>query len=168
MLPMQTIEELISVSYVSAIIARSGFSPNTIAKDYGVDLEVRNIGIDGNKRIDLGSVLELQLKASVNWTLEELHVVYDLDADAYNRMIFRNENSFIPCYLVLCCLPKDEEDWIDVGEEELKIRRCCYYCLLEGPKSTNSSTKRLRIPRTHLLTPGSLIQLKEQVFEGLL
>lgn len=168
MLPTQTIEELLSVSYVSAIIARSGFAPNYIAKDYGVDLEVRRIGINSNKRIDLGCFLDLQLKASVNWTLDDEHVVYDLDADAYNRLIFRRDNSSIPCALVLCCLPRDEATWLHVCEDELRIKKCCYYHFLDGTETGNSSTKRIRIPRTQLLTPQALTNLKAALFSGAL
>ena len=73
MLPTQAIEEFISTSYVSAIIARSEFSPNSVAKDYGIDLEVRRKGIHQNLRIDLGVMLELQLNASINWGIEEKH-----------------------------------------------------------------------------------------------
>lgn len=83
MLPTQTIEELISMSYVSAVIASSGFAPNTIAKDYGVDLEVRRIGKHGSKRVDLGVMLEFQLKASINWEAKDSYVIFDLEADAY-------------------------------------------------------------------------------------
>ena len=166
MLPTQTIEELISVSYVSAIIARSGFSPNSVAKDYGVDLEVRRIGVHDKKRIDLGTFLELQLKASINWELEVEHVVYDLEADAYNRLIYRRDNSSTPCALVLCCLPRDESTWLDVCEDELRIKKCCYYYFLEGTESGNSRTKRIRIPRSQLLTPDSLTSLKDSIFAG--
>lgn len=103
MLPTQTIEELISMSYVSAVIASSGFSPNTVAKDYGVDLEVRRIDTFGGKKIDLGVMLEFQLKASINWVADDSHIIFDLEADAYNRLVIRRDNSSIPCALVLCC-----------------------------------------------------------------
>ncbi len=168
MLPTQTIEELISISYVSAIIARSGFAPNAIAKDYGVDLEVRRIGVFGKKRIDLGSLLDLQLKASINWKLEQEHVVYDLEAEAYDRLIFRRDNSSIPCALVLCCLPRDESTWLEACEDELTIKKCCYYHFIEGTESGNSSSKRIRIPRSQLLTPESLTSLKNSLYSGVL
>jgi hypothetical protein len=166
MLPVQTIEELISVSYVSAIIARSGFAPNSVEKDYGIDLEVRNIANYGARRIDLGAFLALQLKASVNWSLDNEYVVYDIEADAYNRLVFQSKNSSTPCALVLCCLPKDEAAWLDICEDELKIKKCCYYYFVEGPESGNSRTKRLRIPRSQLLTPTSLHKLKEELYMG--
>lgn len=161
MLPVQTIEELISESYVSAIVARSGFVPNSIMKDFGIDLEVRNIAYYGNKRVDLGTFLSLQLKASVNWSLEEDYVVYDMEADAFNRLVFRREQATLPCALVLCCLPNDQSLWVAACEDELTIKKCCYYYFVEGPESPNSSSKRIKIPRAQLLTPESLTGLKE-------
>lgn len=168
MLPTQTIEELISVSYVSAIIARSGFAPNSVTKDYGIDLEVRNIGEHNKKRIDLGTFLELQLKASINWSTEEEHIVFDLEADAYNRLIFRRDNSSMPCALVVCCLPKDQTTWLNVSEDEITIRKCCYYYFISGAKTENSSSQRIRIPRSQLLTPESLQELKQSLYKGAL
>lgn len=168
MLPTQTIEELISVSYVSAIIAHSGFAPNAVAKNYGIDLEVRNIGKHRNKRIDLGAFLELQLKASINWIAEDKHVVFDLEVDAFNRLVFRRDNSSMPCALVVCCLPRDEEAWLNVTEEELTIRKCCYYHFIDGAETKNTSSQRIRIPRNQLLTPESLHELKQKLYEGAL
>ncbi|MXS83859.1 DUF4365 domain-containing protein [Nitrosomonas oligotropha] len=168
MLPTQTIEELISVSYVSAIIAYSGFAPNAVAKDYGIDLEVRKIGEHRNKRIDLGAFLELQLKASINWSAEDAHVVFDLEADAYNRLVFRRDNSSMPCALVVCCFPKEKEAWLNVAEDELMIRKCCYYHFIDGAETKNTSSQRIRIPRNQLLTPESLHELKQKLYEGAL
>jgi hypothetical protein len=166
MLPTQTIEELISMSYVSAVIASSGFAPNTIAKDYGVDLEVRRIGKHGSKRVDLGVMLEFQLKASINWEAKDSYVI--LEADAYNRLVFRRDNASTPCILILCCLPIEESSWLNVCEEELVIRKCCYYHFIDGKETKNSSSIRIKIPRIQLLTPKSIHELIERIFGGAL
>lgn len=92
--------------------------------------------------------------------------MYDLAADAYNRLVYRRDNSSTPCALVLCCLPRDESTWLDVCEDELKIKKCCYYHFIEGTESGNSQTKRIRIPRSQLLTPDSLASLKTSIFAG--
>lgn len=166
MLPVQNIEELISVSYVSAVVARSGSAPNAVAKDFGIDLEVREISQHGGKRIDLGSVLAFQLKATINWSLEDDYVVYDMESDAFNRLVFQRDNASLPCALVLCCLPKDQSKWLSVCENELRIEKCCYYHFIEGSETTNTSKKRIRIPRIQLLTPESIIDLKEKIRMG--
>lgn len=168
MIPTQSIEELLSISCVSAIIARSGHAPNPIAHDFGIDLEVRNIAVNGAKRIDIGAFLSLQLKASVNWTLEPAHVTFDLEADAYNRLVFQNANATIPCALVLCCLPPDPAQWMSVCEDDFIIRKCCYFHFIEGEVTNNTASKRIRIPRTQLLTPESLVKLKSDLYEDAL
>ena len=164
-LPLQTIEELISESYVSAIIAKSGFSPHPINKDFGIDLEVRNIAKHQKKRIDIGAFLSLQLKASTYWKINEEFITYDMDVNAYNKLIFQNNNACLPCALVLCCLPKDKDKWVEADEEELSIKKCCYYLTWEGySKSNNKFKKRIKIPRKQLFTPESLQELKKSNF----
>lgn len=168
MIPIQSIEELLSLSCVSAIIARSGHAPNPIAYDFGIDLEVRNVANHGTSRIDVGAFLSLQLKASVNWTLEPEYVVFDLEAAAYNRLAFQNSNSTVPCALVLCCLPPDPEHWMSVCEDDFILRKCCYFYFIKGDETDNTVSKRIRIPRVQLLTPESLVKLKEELYEGAL
>ena len=159
MLPVQSIEELLSVAYVSAVVARSGFVPNSVQHDFGVDLSVRRIGVFGSRRIDLGTFLDLQLKASVSWSLTDEHLAFDLEADAYNRLIIRREHAATPCALVVCCLPRDDSDWLNVQEDELVLKKCCYYHFLNGQQTTNSSSRRIHIPRSQILTPQSLKEI---------
>lgn len=166
MLPVQTIEELLSVAYVSAVVARSGFVPNSVQHDFGVDLSVRRIGAVGSRRIDLGTFLDLQLKASVSWSLTDEHLAFDLDADAYNRLIIRREQAATPCALVVCCLPRDESTWLDVREDELVLKKCCYYHFLDGTQTKNSSSKRIHIPRSQILTPQSLKDIDSAIKAG--
>lgn len=166
MLPIQAIQESLSVSYVSAVVSRSGLSFNHVQQDYGTDVEVRRIARNGSQRIDLGPIIELQLKSSINWTLEPEHVVFDMDADAYNRYIFRRDEGFIPFALILCCLPQDQTTWINICEENLVFKKCCYYHFIDEPATENSSSKRIRIPRNQLLTPDWLIEFKDKILAG--
>ena len=166
MLPVQTIEELLSVAYVSAVVARSGFVPAPLPRDFGVDISVRRIGTFGSRRIDLGTFLDLQLKASVTWSLTEEHVAFDLEADAYNRLVIRREQAATPCALVVCCLPKDDTTWLHVREEDLTLRKCCYYHFIGDGQTTNRSSKRVHIRRSQLLTPKSLKQLDSAIKAG--
>lgn len=166
MLPVQSIEELLSVAYVSAVVARSGFVPSSVQHDFGVDLSVRRIGAFGSRRIDLGTFLDMQLKASVSWSMTDEHLAFDLEADAYNRLVIRREQAATPCALVVCCLPKDDSTWLDVREEELTLKKCCYYHFISGPQTSNSSSKRIHIPRSQLLTPNSLKRLDSAIKAG--
>jgi len=124
--------------------------------------------MDGARRIDIGAFLSLQLKASVNWTLEQEYVAFDLEADAYNRLVFQSTNATLPCALVLCCLPPDPAQWMSVCEDDFIFRKCCYFYFIDGETTNNTASKRIRIPRTQLLTPEALVRLKTDLYEGAL
>lgn len=166
MLPISKTEEIISLSYVSAVIARSGNTPTTPTHDFGVDMSVTRIGKFGNKVISLGAIFDFQLKASINWIEQGDVIAFDLDADAYNRLVLRRMNATIPCFLVVCCLPKEEEHWLSVSELEFVIRKCCYYYFPDGELTDNNSSKRIKIPRTQVLTPQAILHLQRQVLGG--
>jgi hypothetical protein len=165
-LPTQTIQELISTSYVRAVIAYAGFSPSRPENDFGVDLEVRRIQKFQSKIIDSSVVLEFQLKASINWEIKDSHVIYDLEADAYNKLVYRRDRTSMPCILVLCCLPKEQSSWLKISEDEFIIRKCCYYHLIDGEETKNTGSQRIKIPRTQLLTPLSIKDLSERSLRG--
>ena len=164
--PIQSIEEAISVSWVSAIVSRAGASFDIVHQDYGVDLTVRRVDSMGGKRMDMGGVFDCQLKATINWGKDDDYVVYDLSAETYNKLLYRKNNSSIPCFLVVMCLPKDKKNWICVTEESLTIKKCCYYFSVEGEPTTNKATIRVKIPRKQLLTPSTIKDLITKISQG--
>jgi len=164
--PIQSIEESISVSWVGAIVSRAGATFDIVSQDYGVDLTVRRVDSIGGKRMDMGGVFDCQLKATINWGKDDDFVIYDLDSETYNKLLYRKDNSCIPCFLVVMCLPKDKKDWICVSEESLTIKKCCYYFSVEGKPTKNKSTIRVKIPRKQLLTPSTIKDLITKVSQG--
>lgn len=166
MIPVQTTEELLSIAHVSAIVASAGAIPDPVTHDFGADMGVRRIGNFDGKRIDLGVVLDLQLKATINWSEDDNFIIYDISVDAYNRLIIRNKNSHATCVLIVCCLPEDKLQWLDASEKHLLLRKCCYYQTINGTKSENKRSVRLKIPKSQLLTPSVVKDLVEKQFEG--
>ena len=166
MLPIQLIQESLSISYANAVISRSGLAFNSVQHDYGTDVEVRRLSKHGSKVIDLGPIIEFQLKSSINWSLDPEHVTYDMEAEAYNRYIYRRDEGYLPFALILCCLPQDQSSWLNICEEELIFKKCCYYSFIDGPATENTSSIRIRIPRTQLLTPDWLAEQQQKMLPG--
>jgi hypothetical protein len=126
--------------------------------DYGMDGSFRWIHEFNGRRIDSPFPLEFQLKASTLWEVSGEEVVFDLDADAYNKVTYRNSRvGGIPMILVLMCVPRDGEGIVAVCEDALEIKKCCYWLLIKGDLTTNKSKKRIRIPRKQLL---SIVELQ--------
>ncbi|XOF33787.1 MAG: DUF4365 domain-containing protein [Candidatus Electrothrix sp. YB6] len=165
-IPIQSIEESISVSWVGAIVSRAGATFDIVSQDYGVDLTVRRVDSIGGKRMDMGGIFDCQLKATINWGKDDNSVIYDLDADTYNKLLYRKNNSSIPCFLVVMCLPKDKKEWICVSEESLTIKNSCYYFSVNGEPTKNQATIRVKIPRKQLLTPSKIKDLIIKIKKG--
>ncbi|CAO3358124.1 DUF4365 domain-containing protein [Azospirillum melinis] len=156
MITKQHTQECLSRAFIHAVAGRAGVNFNMdSAFDYGIDGQFRRVGKRGTRRVDSGLVLDFQLKATTDWEHDGEFVVYDLEAKTYNDLVGR-EPAEIGAVLILLCLPKDEAEWLVFQEDRLELRRCCYWERLAGEPTDNIETKRIRIPRTNLLTVESL------------
>ncbi len=112
-----------------------------------------------NKKIDTGSILDCQLKSTINWSEDDVNIIYDMEADAYNKIILQNQRSSIPTYLILLCLPKEQINWISFTTDQLILRKCCFYQYISGDFTENTDSIRVRIPKTNLFNPEKILQL---------
>lgn len=163
---IKNIEESLSVSYVSAIVAKSGASFDIVSRDYGVDICVRRVEKFGGNYMDMGVSFDCQLKSSINWDADDKHIIYDLEAKTYNKLVYRHMNSTTPCFLVLLCLPRNEDNWICISENELNLRKCCYFYYIDGEPTMNKSTIRIKIPRKNLFSPDIVNNIINKVLVG--
>lgn len=158
---------MMSTSFLKAVAAMSGTSLSYDIYDYGVDGTFRPVLIDGNRYYSTGFPLDFQLKASVNWEIADNHVVYDLEAKTYTDMVRRrDQEGAIPLILILLCLPDERELWLSISEEMLIMKKCCYWHLITGEPSDNTSTVRIKIPTSNLFCPDALNELLSKVEEG--
>jgi hypothetical protein len=71
-------------------------------------------------------------------------------------------------FLVLLCLPKDRSNWLSVNTSELILRECCYHFLIGGPQTTNTSSKRIFIPKINIFNSDAVIELIKESREAVL
>jgi hypothetical protein len=158
---IQHTQECLSRAYVQALAAKAGVNL-TVQRllDYGIDGSFHAVKIKDNTRIESGCSLRFQLKASVNWFYDATgqHVVYDLEAKTYNHLCSQ-EPEEEECILILLCLHSDADSWLQVTEQSLVLRHCCYWHRISGASTTNKNTKRIEIPRANLLTADAVGQL---------
>jgi hypothetical protein len=167
MLTDQHIEEGLSRAYVRAIASRAGVNIGGLEFDYGMDGTFRTIYVINRRRVTGGFSIDFQLKASTRWILDDIHIRYDLEAKTYNDLVTRsNIPRAAPLILVLLCLPVNPEQWLENNEEQLVLRKCCYWTRLVGTQTNNTESHRIRIPRDQLLTSESLTSMLRLVENG--
>ncbi len=160
-------KEALSRAYIHAIAAKAGANVNVNTYDYGIDVEFNEIkNIDG-ERLETGSTFKCQLKATKNWSMNGDEVVYTLKAETYNRLVKIRNHATLPLVLILLCLPPNQDEWHEMCEEFLKIRRCCYWLHWDyGLETTNTSGINIHFPRSQIFTPEALVMLFQQFRRG--
>jgi hypothetical protein len=94
-------------------------------------------------------------------TVEADHVLFDLDVATYN--VLRTTVVQAPQLLVLLLLPDDSLQWLAGDELSLAFRKCAYWLNLYGePETTNSTSIRVRLPRTQMFHPTALADLMQR------
>ncbi len=133
--------------------------------DYGLDITLHEIARIGNRYLEAGRRLDVQVKSTTLAVLHENHIGYDLDANAHE--LLRALNVDCPRILVLHVLPEDEAEWLRLSEEEMAIRRCAYWLNLQGRDPVpNVRSVRLEIPRQNLFSPDGLSEIMDRVRKG--
>jgi hypothetical protein len=169
----RVIEEDLSLAYIQAVAGRVNVDVAFTRRDMGVDGTFRQLVSYESRRCHGPFSIDFQLKASVRWDCDDAAVKYDLKADAHNMLVRRNSEYAqtlrgAPLLLLLLCMPRSQDHWIDVSEEELLLRKCCYWAMLHGSPTQNAASVRIEIPRRQTLTPDSLLELFDRVEAGTL
>ncbi len=149
-IPLEHIQERLSVAYVSAVVARAGFSLwNGPSTEYGTDGMIQRIRkLPNGQYHGTGDSIMIQIKATITSELKGKDVIYDMRIDAYNKLA--NWEGDTPCLLVLLCLPRSADEWLYLDEDNLLLKKCCYWKHICDPPSGNQSQQRIHIPRSQV------------------
>ena len=152
-------EEALSRVYAHAVAARAGYVTAVYDRDRdGIDLRIQAGGA-------MRPALDLQLKATVNLG-EARDGCFHFPLKRRNYDLLRIETQ-TPRLLVVLDLPKDEEQWVTITDDELVMRRRAYWLNLKDFEETdNRSSVTVRIPVGNLFDVENLHALMEQSREG--
>lgn len=149
------IKERLSVAYLVAVAARAGCQVTEIHVDRNrIDATVSAIS---GARVKI----DIQLKATSAECVNEDMVVYDVDVPTYDAL--RSEHVQSAQLLVVLLLPDDPTCWLTVDEQALALKKCAYWKNLRGaPATPNSTSIRIRLPRSQIFSPEALRALIER------
>jgi hypothetical protein len=165
MLTEEHSKEDLSRAYVQAVGARAGVivSLNSRGHDYGIDGSFHQVSILDGNRVESGWTLDFQLKATTRINMQEDFVQYQLDADTMNLLASRiKKPRATPAILIILSLPTQSEEWLQLSEEALILKNCCYWTRISSFTS-NLYTVTHKIPRSQLFTPEKLRGLLEEI-----
>lgn len=169
MITEQHKKENLSRAFVQAVAAKAHLSVsiNDRSQDYGIDGTFHKIAIINNKRVEQGLSIDFQMKATIDFIKNEDSIKYDLDVEAYNMLSERMQKPYVTqAILILLCLPKDQEHWFTLSENELILKNCCYWTCIDMDKSSNKSSVTVNISRKQILSPNEINRLFSLIEQG--
>jgi hypothetical protein len=159
MLTIQQREELLHYAYITAIASKAGVNLRLgeFVYDLGIDGEFKKVieteTKDNKRELREGAgTLDFQLKATKNATFNEKRkkVSFRIHRNHYNKLVEYEK----PIMLILLVLPKDESQWVELSDDCLILRKCCYWTYLfnKKRKPDNTSSIKIEIPVENVLT----------------
>ncbi len=163
-----TQQEEFSYAYLEAIVTAAGYSIHrkpTAMDNVGIDIGVEAPGTVGRM---LSPRFDAQVKCTTNSSLIRAdYLSFPLPVKNYRRLIHPWPAVPVlstPQLLIVMLVPPDVENWLDITEEETKIRKCAYWLSLAGEAATdNKGTISVHIPRKNLLTPEAVQTLMQRI-----
>ena len=163
----QNVESELSYAYLHAVAAHASMSchgANRHQDNAGIDATITAwgpfLGLPWRREVDF----KIQLKSTVQvLSLVNGKLTYFLDgANQYADLT--SERIATPRLLVVFCLPRTRNEWLNVDDQNLALRRCAYWVSLRGaPPSTNLSGQTVRIPPTQILNPDAMRAIAEAI-----
>ena len=151
----QHIKEGIGRCYIDALISYAGFNTCKDGFDYGFDGGFIEVKKRDDRIVSSGFRVDYQLKSSSNITINKDFVEYDLEAKNYNDLVDPDVGT--PRILFLYHMPKDFKKYITVTQNNTIFKHCAWWYSLKSLKpTTNTSTKRIKIPIENIVTEETI------------
>jgi hypothetical protein len=166
MLTDNDVKEELSYAFLHAIAAHAGFSCMRPGKDRdSVDAVVEARGKLTPASILRSPALRIQLKATVMPDSNDAEFPFDLPIKNYNDLR-QDDYGDTPRLLVVYDMPELKSEWLNQNIEDavLNIKRCLYWHNLKGYADVeNSTSKRIQISRSNILSPDSLKEIMTRI-----
>ena len=154
-------EERLSMAYAHAVAARAGYTTAVYDLDRnGIDLRIQAGGA-------MRPALELQLKATINLRQADAES-FSFALPVHNYNLLRKPTQ-TPQLLVILDLPRDEQQWLTITDDELVIRHLAYWLnLRDWAETDNQHSVTVAIPKENRFDVAGLQDLMERSRTGVI
>ncbi len=152
------IKEKVHSACFEAVAAKCGYLVNAIhtEDDCGVDYRLikQRRRRNGSGFADSGSLLDFQLKASKNWSLNGETITYQVENKTLDDIRERNRNEDMPLVLVLLCAPPEIKEIVSISDSAISIheKMFWYHCNSLDAIENISSKTTIYIPVTQVFS----------------
>lgn len=168
-LSLQNRESELSYAYIHAVAAHAGMDCAVSSRhqdNAGVDATITAWGdFPGSLLTEVK--LSVQLKATISSPTESKEGLSYFFKGVRQYDALRSGSQMVPRILVVLFLPADENLWVEQTSDCLALRKCAYWCSLEGaPATSNDSGVTIKLPHANMFNADSLKSIIGQIARG--
>ena len=158
-------QEEFSRAYMCALAAPLGYNlGNFQVDDDSIDIlfkaKYTKLSRIRNPQIDF------QLKCTKISFGNDSYLHFPLKMKNYNDL--RGDNQANPSYLVVLCVPENEDDWVEVRPEDMLLRYSAYWISLRDASTVkNKYSVTIKISKQQKLDKNSFKMLMDKASEGI-
>lgn len=156
-------KDLFSRAYIRAVASVAGYmaTPPELDRD-SVDFQLAGVGGRGTKH---SPYLDVQVKCTGEDDLTAGDFGFPLSIKNYDDL--RDTELAAPRILVVVIVPIDIDEWLEVSETQMTMRRSAYWhSLYAEPATTNATSVTVRINRANVFNVDGLSALMATVAAG--
>ena len=158
---MQDVESELSYAYLHAVASKANFAceaAGRLSDNHGIDATVRVFERLNDNSILTDFTIDIQIKATIRDLPESNRCFsFSLPVKQYDKL--RSETAANQKLLLLFQLPDNPDEWLNLTEEQLVMRRCAYWVSLRGAGPVTSDTQQsitVRVPKANVFSPEAL------------
>lgn len=164
MLDKNHLMEELCKAYMHAVCSMAGCTISKPDPDYGIDCHLEEINKIDDQFLPTGICLDIQAKSTTNFEIKDNLIVYNLKNRNYNLLI---KNTTTKRILVLLLLPKEKDEWLNNDINSLIIKKCAFWCQLNGKEKENpDNLTTIKIPTNQIFSPDNLKEILFKIKQG--
>ncbi len=166
MMPDTEVQCKLSESYLQAVCSFSGYVIYKNNYDTGMDFHIKKLKLTNGKPREVPLGIDIQLKSTTNFKIEDDVIKYQLENKNYNQLVETNVG--IKRILVLFLMPEGKENWLNQTTDFLTLKKCAYWCTLQGKMKTQNEDSKttIAIPLKNIFSEESLNEMFNDFYGG--
>jgi len=152
---------------ITAIVGRTGYllKEDDQKTDYGTDFRLVELRKVLGKLDDGLCRFRIQLKTTTKWEVDKDYIIYDLDVDAYNKMIQSNIDGIEKLVIVVMLLDgKIDEQWLSIDNSRIIFFNSMFWYQSDSTTfSKNDHRQRIKIPFHQVFNKSAITMLSKKL-----
>lgn len=156
--------EILQIGYLHAVASASRCSLADPRPDRRLDWTIHHPS--DLHTVDNEVDLKVALKATSQSRVDPTKPFFSFTMENAHLKYLNFTNPSVHKILIVMCLPRNIDEWIEAAHDYLAIRHCCYWVNLAGVEATGANKTNVRVPTHQVFDDKALCAIMQRIGVG--